>query len=150
MHPAAAMAAMAGLDIPEGFVNANQLPDIIANILIQVDAKIAEESAIITGVMKEDILRDIDGNLEEKIGDKVRELGSGIDSTIKAEIKSIVDQRRQHEYRLQRRAARKVDFVRYVEFELKVDALRILRKQVRWDAKHADFLPRMSDEDHLA
>ena len=45
-----------------------------------------------------------------------------------AEAKALVEQRRLHEYRLQRRAARKVDFVRYVEYELKVDALRRIRK----------------------
>mmetsp|Transcript_9729 Transcript_9729/g.12787 ORF Transcript_9729/g.12787 Transcript_9729/m.12787 type:complete len:562 (+) Transcript_9729:20-1705(+) len=45
------------------------------------------------------------------------------------EVKGLVDQRRQFEYRLQRRASRKVDFIRYVEFELKVDSLRRIRKR---------------------
>lgn len=45
------------------------------------------------------------------------------------EAKSMVEQRRHHEYRLQRRAARKVDFARYIAFELKLDELRKLRKK---------------------
>ena len=85
------MAAMGGPSIPGDFVTTSQMPGIIASILLQVDAKIAEEAARTTGVLKDDIMRDIDENLEEKIGDKIRELGSGIDSTIKAEIQSIVD-----------------------------------------------------------
>eukprot|EP00620_Florenciella_sp_RCC1587_P009525 CAMPEP_0182587660 /NCGR_PEP_ID=MMETSP1324-20130603/65564_1 /TAXON_ID=236786 /ORGANISM="Florenciella sp., Strain RCC1587" /LENGTH=81 /DNA_ID=CAMNT_0024804669 /DNA_START=42 /DNA_END=284 /DNA_ORIENTATION=+ len=46
-----------------------------------------------------------------------------------AEVKLLVETRRQFEYKLQRRAARKADYLKYVEYELKVDALRRLRKQ---------------------
>jgi hypothetical protein len=45
------------------------------------------------------------------------------------EIRGLVDQRRHFEYRLQRRSPRKIDFIRYIEYEGKVDALRRLRKQ---------------------
>eukprot|EP00613_Pedinella_sp_CCMP2098_P064358 CAMPEP_0171983960 /NCGR_PEP_ID=MMETSP0993-20121228/273578_1 /TAXON_ID=483369 /ORGANISM="non described non described, Strain CCMP2098" /LENGTH=794 /DNA_ID=CAMNT_0012636759 /DNA_START=53 /DNA_END=2437 /DNA_ORIENTATION=- len=45
------------------------------------------------------------------------------------EVQGLVDQRRHFEYRLQRRSPRKVDFIRYIEYEGKVDALRKIRKQ---------------------
>ena len=45
------------------------------------------------------------------------------------EVKALVDQRRSYEYRLQRRAARKIDYLRYSEYELKVTKLCKLRKK---------------------
>ena len=45
------------------------------------------------------------------------------------EVVALVDQRRQFEYRLQRRQPRKVDFLRYLDYEFKMDSLRKLRKQ---------------------
>lgn len=45
------------------------------------------------------------------------------------EVKTLVEQRRQYEYKLQRRQPRKADFLRYVEYEFKVDSLRKMRKQ---------------------
>ena len=70
------MAATEMLNIPEGPMDAHQLPAIVANILLQVDAKIAEESAKITGTMREGVMRYINANLEDQIGDKVREIGT--------------------------------------------------------------------------
>ncbi|KAG6620027.1 U3 small nucleolar RNA-associated protein 6 [Phytophthora cinnamomi] len=46
-----------------------------------------------------------------------------------AEIRQIVDRRRGFEYSLQRVPLRKIDAMRYVEYELKLDALRAARKE---------------------
>ncbi|KAG7377100.1 U3 snoRNP protein [Phytophthora pseudosyringae] len=46
-----------------------------------------------------------------------------------AEIRQIVDKRRGFEYSLQRVPLRKIDAMRYVEYELKLDALRAARKE---------------------
>ena len=74
------------LKIPEVPMDAQQLPAIVANILLQVDAKIAEESAKITGTMRDDVMRDINATLYDQIGDKVRdnvrEMGKGIMATV--------------------------------------------------------------------
>ena len=43
------------------------------------------------------------------------------------EIKAIVSRRRASEYLLRRRAARKADFIRYIEDEIKLEELRSLR-----------------------
>lgn len=45
------------------------------------------------------------------------------------EVKSIVARRRESEYLLRRRAARKVDFLRYIEIEQKLEELRKLRTE---------------------
>ena len=46
----------------------------------------------------------------------------------RAELKEVVRRRRDFEYRLRRRRARKEDFLRYVEYELALEELRRLRK----------------------
>ncbi|KAE8902091.1 hypothetical protein PF005_g14510 [Phytophthora fragariae] len=46
-----------------------------------------------------------------------------------AEIRQIVDKRRGFEYSLQRMPLRKIDAMRYIEYELKLDALRATRKE---------------------
>ena len=86
----AAMAATEML-IPEGPVDAQQIPAIVANILLQVDAKIAEESARITGMMREDVVRDINANLENQIGDQIREMGTGVKAAVEEEMKKVID-----------------------------------------------------------
>ncbi|KAG2789320.1 hypothetical protein Pcac1_g2255 [Phytophthora cactorum] len=45
------------------------------------------------------------------------------------EIRQIVDKRRGFEYSLQRVPLRKIDAMRYIEYELKLDALRAARKE---------------------
>ena len=45
-----------------------------------------------------------------------------------AEVRSIVDRRREHEYAMHRRAPDEVDFVRAIEYELNLEALRRRRK----------------------
>mmetsp|Transcript_11174 Transcript_11174/g.20771 ORF Transcript_11174/g.20771 Transcript_11174/m.20771 type:complete len:593 (-) Transcript_11174:3058-4836(-) len=45
------------------------------------------------------------------------------------EIRSIVSKRRDHEYNLQRRAPRKEDFLRYIEYEISLERLRKKRKK---------------------
>ncbi|ETO64412.1 hypothetical protein F444_18048 [Phytophthora nicotianae P1976] len=45
------------------------------------------------------------------------------------EIRQIVDKRRGFEYSLQRMPLRKIDAMRYIEYELKLDALRAARKE---------------------
>jgi U3 small nucleolar RNA-associated protein 6 len=47
----------------------------------------------------------------------------------KAELKSIVSQRQQFEYALKRKAVIKRDYLKYIEYECKLDRLRILRKK---------------------
>lgn len=49
----------------------------------------------------------------------------------KAELKSIVSQRQQFEYALKRKAVIKRDYLKYIEYECKLDRLRILRKKER-------------------
>jgi len=43
------------------------------------------------------------------------------------EIRAVVSRRRESEYLLRRRAARKADFVRYIEAETLLEKLRVLR-----------------------
>eukprot|EP00898_Chlorokybus_atmophyticus_P002219 jgi/Chlat1/2999/Chrsp2S04709 len=45
------------------------------------------------------------------------------------ELKEIIHQRRDHEYHLKRRAALRKDFVRYIDYEIKLNQLRLLRKK---------------------
>ena len=45
------------------------------------------------------------------------------------EIRSITNKRRDYEYRLQRRGKTLEDFLRYIEYEISIDKLRLLRKQ---------------------
>ncbi|KAL4137705.1 hypothetical protein PRIC2_001219 [Phytophthora ramorum] len=45
------------------------------------------------------------------------------------EIRQVVDRRRGFEYSLQRQPMRKIDAMRYIEYELKLDALRAARKE---------------------
>lgn len=47
----------------------------------------------------------------------------------KHEVKEIVNKRQDFEYRLKRRAALKVDFLRYIEYEQKLEQLRKLRRK---------------------
>ena len=45
------------------------------------------------------------------------------------EVRALVEARRGFEYKLQRRAARKADYQRYIDHELKVESLRKLRRR---------------------
>lgn len=45
-----------------------------------------------------------------------------------AEIKAIVKKRTNFEYALKRRIAKKIDFLRYIEYEMNLEALRKKRK----------------------
>jgi hypothetical protein len=47
---------------------------------------------------------------------------------LQGEINKIVKQRTNFEYRLKRRGAKKVDYLRYIEYEMNLDALRVKRK----------------------
>ena len=76
--------------IPEGPVDAQQIPAIVASMLLQVDAKIAEESSKITGTMRDDVMKDINANLEDQISDRIREMGAGVKATVEEEIKKVV------------------------------------------------------------
>lgn len=67
------------------------------------------------------------------------------------EIRSIVSRRRESEYLLRRRAARKADFVRYIEAEMLLEKLRTLRtaqrKQDHRKAQHAKGI--VDDDDDI-
>ena len=59
----------------------------------------------------------------------------------KSEIRAIVSRRRESEYLLRRRVARKADFLRYAEAEMKLEKLRVLRdKQVKRKRRSGDQL----------
>jgi hypothetical protein len=47
---------------------------------------------------------------------------------LQAELRDIVNKRRDFEYLLQRRAPRKVDYIRYVAYEIEIEELRRERK----------------------
>lgn len=47
---------------------------------------------------------------------------------LQEEIKAIVQKRRDFEFLLRRRTARKADFLRYIEYEMNLEELRRLRK----------------------
>ena len=49
----------------------------------------------------------------------------------KDEIRQIVKKRQEFEYLLKRRATLKADYLRYVEYEMRVEALRRHRKRVK-------------------
>jgi len=67
--------------------------------------------------------------VEQSLDDMVVPLRDLMDRGIfsETEIKSIVSRRREYEYLLRRRVARKADFLRYVEIEMKLERLRKIR-----------------------
>ncbi len=56
--------------------------------------------------------------------------------TLQAELKEIVAKRRDFEYLLKRRSPRKVDFLRYIKYELQLDAQRRKRKKALGASAH--------------
>lgn len=68
-------------------------------------------------------------HVQAALDDMVAPLRDWLDRGIfsDAEIKAIVSRRRESEYALRRRAARKADFLRYIESEMALESLRKLR-----------------------
>ena len=73
------------------------MPGIIAIFLAQADAKILAESAKITGLMKDEFVRELNDGLDEKIdemiGEHIRQLNAGLDTRILEEVGKVVDMR---------------------------------------------------------
>jgi len=68
--------------------------------------------------------------VQERLDSMVLDLKDLFDKGIftESEIKAIVDRRRQSEYLLRRKKARKVDFLRYAEAEMNLERLRSIRQ----------------------
>jgi hypothetical protein len=69
--------------------------------------------------------------VQERLDSMVVDLKDLFDKGIftESEIKAIVDRRRQSEYLLRRKKARKVDFLRYAEAEMALERLRSIRQE---------------------
>lgn len=59
----------------------------------------------------------------------ITETYTSFDSCLQEEVRAIVTRRREYEYLLRRRAARKADFLRYIETEIALEKLRALRSR---------------------
>eukprot|EP00729_Bicosta_minor_P015473 gene15473-19432_t len=69
------------------------------------------------------------GLLEQQVDELHDLVAAGIFDT--DEVRQIVKRRRAFEYALRRRQTRKIDYLRYIEYELNVEALRKRRKEAR-------------------